>query len=269
MKRRICQFLAFRLYGFITILLLSGCAVRSVYVPTIGNTLLFDEKKQIQAKGYIGTNHTELLAGANPVNHLSLGLNTSIGKGLNIYEGFLGIYGYSKDNAKWRYELLGGANYSSNFLQQNNAWFGIFKESKSNYETVGRYNKYFLQPSFGYFGKMEIYKINYSFSISCRTSYIDFKKYIFREINEDSTLLMGSPIYVVNKEYYNKGMYLLEPCITNKVGIKNVSVILQGQFMIPSSKEIDIRYTKFSSDFIFSIGFQYNFVFKKRKEPLT
>lgn len=267
MKRRIPPFLALPNYLSLILFLFSGCAVRSVYVPTIGNEHLFNENKQVQAKAFVGTNHAEALIGTNPIKHLSVGANVSIGKGLNIYEGLVGIYGYSKDAAKWRYELLGGANSTRNFLKQNSVWFNVFKEDKSNYITESLYNKYFTQLSFGYFGKMEIYKINYSFSISCRTSYIDFKKYIYKELNADSTLLMNSPIYVVNKEFHNKKLFLLEPCITNKVGIKNISAILQGQFMIPYSTEIDIRHTKFSPVFIFSIGFQYTFVFKKQKDP--
>lgn len=267
MKRKISSFLALQIYLSLFLLLLSGCAIRSVYVPTVGNEHLYNEKKQIQAKGYIGTTHAEVLVGGNPINHLSLGANSSFGKGLSIYEGHIGTYGYSKDNAKWRYEIFGGANATRNFLKQSSVLINIFKEEKSNYETTSLYNKYFAQLSFGYFWKMEIYKINYSFSISCRASYIDFKKYIYRELNADSTLLMNTPVYVVNKEFYNKDLYLLEPCITNKVGIKNISVILQGQFMIPYSKEIDIRYTKFSPVFIFSIGLQYNFVLKKQNKP--
>ena len=267
MKRSIPPFLALPYCLFLFLLLLSGCAVRSVYVPTIGNEHLFDEKKQIQAKAFVGTNHAEVLVGANPIKHFSIGANISAGKGLTIYEGLIGTYGYSKDNAKWRYELLGGVNSTRNFLKQNSAWFAVFQEDKSNYITEALYNKYFFQLSSGYFSKMEIYKINYSFSISCRTSYIDFKKYIYKELNADSTLLMNSPVYIVNKEFHNKNLFLLEPCITNKVGISNVSAILQGQFMIPYSTEIDIRHTKFSPVFIFSIGFQYTFVFKKQKDP--
>lgn len=269
MKRRIAPFLALQLHFLLFLLLLSGCAVRSVYVPTVGNEHLYNEKKQIQAKGYIGTNHAEVLVGGNPIKHLAVGANLSFGKGLSIYEGHLGYYGYSKDDAKWRYEFFGGANSTRNFLKQSSVWINVFKEEKSNYETTSLYNKYFSQLSFGYFGKMEIYKINYSFSISCRASYIDFKKYVYREVNADSTLLMNSPVYVVNKAFYNKNLFLLEPCITNKVGIRNISAILQGQFMIPYSTEIDIRYTKFSPVFIFSVGLQYTFVLKKQHKPTS
>lgn len=274
MKRRISPFRASPFHLFLFASLLSGCAIRSVYVPTVGNEHLYDQKKQIQAKGYAGTTHAEVLVGGNPIDHLAVGTNLSFGKGLAIYEGHIGIYGYSKDNlpagqagAKWRYEVFGGVNSTRNFLKQSSVWVNVFKEEKSNYVTESLYNKYFFQLSFGYFSKMEIYKINYSFSISCRTSYIDFKKYIYKELHTDSTLLMNSPVYIVNKEFHNKDLFLLEPCITNKVGIKNVSAILQGQFMIPYSKEIDIRHTKFSPVFIFSIGFQYTFIFKKQKDP--
>jgi hypothetical protein len=259
----------FRPFSFLlpALLLLEGCAVRSVYVPTVPNTQLFDQRKQLQLNGYIGTNHAEVQAAGNPVNHLTLGLNTSLGTGLSIYEGFAGLYGYSKGDLKWRYEVQAGAGATANFLQRNRVWFSVFKEEKSNYITEAVYNKYFLQPSLGYFGKMEIYKLNYSFSISCRTSFIDFKRYVYRELNEDSTLLTGQEVYVVNKEFHNRPLFLLEPCITNKVGLKNFSAVIQGQFMIPYSQGIDIRYTKFSPVFVLAIGLQYNLIFKKAKHP--
>ncbi|MFL5765544.1 MAG: hypothetical protein ACJ77K_16485 [Bacteroidia bacterium] len=245
----------------------TSCSIRSVYVPTEINTQLFDEKKQLQLNGYIGTNHAEVQAAGNPVNHLTLGLNTSLGTGLSIYEGFAGLYGYSKDNKRWRYELDAGAGANNNLLKRERVWFSIFKEEQSNYITESVYNKYFIQPSLGYFNKMEIYKIDYSFSISCRTSYINFNKYIYREVNEDSTLLTGQNVYVVNKEFFNKDLYLIEPCITNKVRLKNVSAVLQGQFMIPYSARIDIRHTKFSPVFVFALGLQYNLIFRKTKKP--
>src|ERR1043165_7619834 len=129
------------------LLFFSGCAIRSVYVPTVPNTQLFDDRKQLQVNGYIGTNHAELQAAVNPVNHLTLGLNTSLGTGLSIYEGFAGMYGHSKENMKWRYEVQAGAGATANFLERERVWFSIFKEEKSNYITEAVYNKYFIQPS--------------------------------------------------------------------------------------------------------------------------
>ena len=99
MKRKIKHFLALQIHLLLFLLLLSGCAVRSVYVPTVGNEHLYNEKKQIQAKGYIGTTHAEVLVGGNPVKHLALGANGSVGKGLAIYEGHIGYYSYSKNDA--------------------------------------------------------------------------------------------------------------------------------------------------------------------------
>jgi hypothetical protein len=80
----------------ISILLFCSCAVRSVYVPTSQNVVLFDDKKQIQANAYIGGNHLELQLAHNPVNHFVAGLNINYGTGLSSYEGMVGLYGYSK-----------------------------------------------------------------------------------------------------------------------------------------------------------------------------
>ena len=248
-----------------SLVLFSGCSVRSVYVPTSQNVLLFDDRKQVQTNAYVGGNHIELQIAHNPINHFTVGLNINYGAGLSIYEGSLGLYNYSKQDAKWRYELIAGAGYTNNYSQQNHEWFSFLKETKSNYETIALYSKFYIQPGFGFFSKIAMYKIAYSFSFTCRAAYLNFNKYVYREINADSSLIVNHPIYIVNKEFYNKGLFLFEPCITNKVGVKNVAAVIQGQFMIPYSDQIDIRYTKFSPVFIFSLGLQYTIPFKKRK----
>jgi len=242
----------------------SGCAVRSVYVPSSENVLLFANKKQLNTTAFVGTNHAELHISQNPVNHLAVGLNATYGRGLSIYEGCMGFYNYSK-NSKWRYEVLGGGGHTNNFSEQDNAWFGIFKQNPSDYQTIANYNRYYIQPSFGFFSKIEMYKLTYSFSITSRLSYLYFNKYIYREIDANKSVLPNPIVYIVNKEYYNKNLYLLEPCITNKVGLGNVFAIIQGQFMIPYSNQIDVSNTKFSNVFILSLGLQYNFLFKKQK----
>lgn len=228
--------------------------------------MLFDKKRQIQANAYVGTNTAQLQVAHNPVNHFVAGLSTNYGSGLTIYEAYAGYYNYSKTNARWRAEVLGGAGYTNNFSQVDNAWITWFKKNNSNFETISLYNKYFIQPSVGFFSKIEMYKLSYSFALSCRASYVDFKKYIYREIDEDASLANGNTIYIINKEYHNKNLYLFEPSFTNKVTLKNVSAVLQGTVMMPYSTQIDIRNTKFSPVFLFSLGIQYNFVFKNRKE---
>jgi hypothetical protein len=78
-------------------------------------------------------------------------------------------------------------------------------------------------------------------------------------------VIQNKRVYILNKEYYDKNLFLLEPCISNKVGIRNFYAVIQGQFMIPYSSQIDVSYTKFSPVAILSLGLQYNFVFKKQK----
>lgn len=256
---------------FVCIALISlfagSCAVRSVYVPAAQNVTLFDSNKQVQATGYLGVNTFQLQLAHNPVNHFVFGLNNSYGAGLSIYEGYMGLYNYTKSNATWRYEVLAGGGYTDNYSQVNHGTFAALQNKNSNFETVSIYNKLFLQPSFGYFSEIKMYKLFYSFSFGTRVSGIAFQKYIYREIDADATLPNGPDVYVVNKEYYNKTLFLLEPCITNKVRIKNVSAVLQAMAMMPYSSQIDIRYTKFSPVFLLSLGLQYNFVFKKRATP--
>jgi hypothetical protein len=245
---------------------MSSCAVRSVYVPTSQNVVLFDNKKQIQANAYLGSNHLELQVSHNPVNHFVAGVNINYGTGLSAYEGMLGFYGYSKQNAKWRGELIAGGGYNSNFFQQNNAWTSAVKKQNVNYETYSIYSKYFVQPSVGFFSKIEMYKLSYSFAFSCRTSYLDFKRYVYKEIDRDGLLVNSPNPYIVNRDYTNKGIFILEPCLVNKVGLKNISAVIQGQFIVPLASDIDLHYANFSPVFLMSFGLQYNFVFKKQKE---
>jgi hypothetical protein len=250
----------------ITCFIVSSCAVRSVYVPTSQNVVLLNDKKQIQANGYIGGNHLELQVAHNPINHLVAGVQVNYGTGLSAYEGMIGVYGYSKNNATWRTELLGGGGYNSNFFQQNNAWMAAVKKENINYETYSIYNKYFVQPSIGFFSKIEMYKVSYSFAFSCRASYLDFKKYTYKEISRDSLSVNSPNPYIVNRDYTNKGIFILEPCFVNKVGLKNISAVIQGQFIVPMASDIDLHYANFSPVFLMSFGLQYNFVFKKQKE---
>lgn len=250
----------------ITCLLISSCAVRSVYVPTSHNVVLFDDKKQIQANAYVGTNHLELQVAHNPVNHFVVGLNVNYGTGLSSYEGMMGLYGYSKKNANWRVEMIAGGGYNSNFFQQNNAWMAAIKKENVNYETYAIYSKYFMQPSVGFFSKIEMYNLSYSFAFSCRASYLDFKKYVYKEISRDSLSVNSLNPYIVNRDYNNKSIFILEPCFVNKVGLKNVYAVIQGQFIVPLASDIDLHYANFSPVFLMSFGLQYNFIFKKQKQ---
>lgn len=243
----------------------STCAVRSVYVPTAHNVLLFDASRQIQANAYLGVNTYQFQLGYNPVNRLVAGLNNCYGSGLSIYEGYFGFYNYSKKDATWRYEILAGGGNTNNYSQVIHGLFAALQNRNSNFETISVYNKVFLQPSFGFFARIKIYELDYSFSFGNRFSYLDFKRYIYREIDVDNSPIGGPTTYVVNREYYNKQLFLLEPCITNKIGRNNLALTLQIIGIFPYSDEIDIRYTKFSPGILLSFGMQYTFRLKKKK----
>ena len=263
-------FMLVRIFKFSLLILqaifLASCAVRSVYVPTSQDVLLFDDKKQVQANAYVGSSQAELQLAHNPVKHLALKANVDYGAGIATYEGGLGTYGYNH-TMKWRWELQGGAGHTDNISYLSSPAVNWFKHGNYNYETIGIYNKYYVQPAFGFFSKIEMYKIDYAFMFSIRASYNDFKKFVYHEINADSTTLLNKLVYKVNREYANKSIFLFEPCITNKVGVRNIYAVLQAQVIMPYSQQIDIRYTKFSPVFIFSLGIQYNFIFKTKPKP--
>lgn len=264
-QNKLCVFLMLIVSSLI---ICNSCAVRSVYVPTSQNVFLYDSIKQLRANAYVGTTTAQLQLGVNPIQHGIVGASTNIGDGLSIIETYIGAYNYSKGNANWRYESLLGYGYTNNVSRIDNAWFSVFQKEKLNYETTAFYHKIFIQPSVGYVSRIALYKLNYSFSLSGRVSYIDFKKYFYREIDEEATATQGIPVYTVDKQFYNKTLYLFEPCITNKVGRNNLYAVLQASVMMPYSKEIDIRYTKFSPVFLFGVGIQYHISLKSKTKSL-
>jgi hypothetical protein len=242
----------------IAIICCPGCAIRSVYVPLSQNVPLFDSDKHVMASGFVGVNHVELQAAHNPIDNFAIATNIYFGAGISNYDVAIGTYGYNK-NGTWRYELFGGYGYNSN-IDFNGG--NILSASQNvSYDVYSIYNRFYLQPTLGVFSKINMYKIRYSFSLSAKVSYLFFDDYIYQETNR-ALSTQTNPVYLINKEYQNKGIFTFEPCITNKVGIKNVSAILQFQTISPYSQQIDVRNTKFSPVAYFSIGIQYDFIFK-------
>jgi hypothetical protein len=244
------------------VLMTSGCAQRSLYIPVSQNTPLFDSSRQIKACAYIGTNHIELQAAYNPYPHIATAANINFGGGIAIYDIALGGYGYNRKQ-NLRYELFAGYGYNSNIVFPA-TYTSIFTKERVDYEVNSLYNKYYLQPSIGYFGRINMYKLNCSFALSARASYLNFKRFLYREIDVARTTDPDLPVYSFSRSYRNKKLFLLEPCFTNKVGMRNLYGIIQVQAIIPYSEEIDLRYTKFSPGILFSLGVQYNFPFGDR-----
>lgn len=212
---------------------------------------------------YVGTNHIELQAAHNPVKKLAICGNVSFGSGISIYDGAIGTYGHN-ESGSWRAEIFTGYGNNSNYAFQTTNYNVLLNQPIKNFEVRSLYDKFYLQPAVGYFGNIKMYKINYSFSLSARVSVLYFKTYSFKEIDYEATQQNGQNIYIHDINYRNGILNLLEPCFTNKVGIKNFNIILQGQFFIPYSEQIDVSNTVFSPGFLCYAGLQYNLVFKKR-----
>lgn len=247
---------------FIFPFILYGCAVRSVYIPVSQNVPLFDTSTCLKSGAYISTNHIELQTACNPGRHLAIAGNINFGSGLSVYDAAVATYGCSK-SGRWRYELFGGYGYTTNTSYQQNA-LSLFNSKYIDYRVNSVYHKFYIQPAIGLVGRIKMYKINYSFSLSSRLSFNQFNSFIYQEIDKEQTSDPDHPVYIVNRDYQNKRLFLFEPCFTNKVGIKDVYAILQVQAMIPYSNDIDLHYTKFSQGILLSIGIQYDLKFKKR-----
>jgi hypothetical protein len=248
-------------FSLVLIFLVSGCAVRSVYIPVSQNAPLFGKNKSIQLNAYPGTNHMEVQAAYNPGKHFAMAGNINFGSGFSIYDAAVGWYGYG-NSEHWRAESFIGYGYNSNIAMQTANYNSILQKPISNYEIYSLYDKYYFQPSAGYFNEIKMYKMKYSFALSARLSALYFKTYSFKEIDADATQATSQTVYLKNKVYENKTLYLLEPCFINRVGVRNIYAILQGQFFIPYSDQIDVSYTKFSQGFLLSLGLQYVINFK-------
>ena len=237
--------------------------MRSVYIPVCQNTPLFKDDKELKVMGYGGTNHVELQMAHNPVKNLAICGNVNFGSGISIYDVAIGTYGYNSSKS-WRAEIFTGYGSNSNYAFQTTNYNAWINQPIKNYEVRSLYDKFYLQPAVGYFGNIKMYKMNYSFSLSARVSVLYFKTYSFKEIDYEATQQTGQNVYIQNINYRNGILNLLEPCFTNKVGIKNFNVILQGQFFIPYSEQIDVSNTVFSPGFLCYFGLQYNLVFKNK-----
>jgi hypothetical protein len=237
-----------------------SCAIRSVYVPLSQNVPLFDSSKRLNSAAYLGTNHAEFQASYDPAKNLAIATNLYYGAGLANYDAAIGGFGYTR-LGKWRYELFGGYGYNTNTIYGSGNFLSAAQHVAYDVNSV--YHRLYLQPAIGFGGHIHMYKINYSFSFSTKLSYLYFEDYLFREkdLTNSST---GNPVYLIDKEYRNKGLYTIEPCITNKVGIGNLYGILQAQSISPYSDQIDVRNTKFSPVFYFSIGIEYHINFKQK-----
>ncbi len=242
---------------------LSGCALRSVYIPVSQNVPLFDSARELRANLYPSANHLELQAALHPARHLSLAANINFGTGISIYD--LAV-GHSMWKGRWRGECFAGFGYNTNVIYPGSNDPSIFSNRDLDYELRSLYQKYYLQPAIGFTGKMAAYKIHYSFAFSTRISALHFNEYRFRTIDRKKTIDPEHPVYIVDKQYTDKILYTLEPCITNRVARGPLYAILQAQAIMPYSSEIDVRHTKFSPGVLLSVGIGYALPLLRKKQ---
>lgn len=245
-------------------LLMVGCAPRSVYVPMLQNSPLFDSTKEVKANLNLSFNHIELTGAYNPTKRFVSAVNLQFGAGVACYDLALGTYG-SKNH--WHYEAFLGAGYNSNIYYRDPNRPTIFKyNNKNGYDVLSLYNRYYVQPAFGYRNNISIYDVTYITGFSCRFSYLYFKRFTFREIDAAKTTNVNQPIFNVNRDYRNKGIFMLEPSISSSFTLGKFGLQLQLQGLIPFNSEMNLTDTRFSPDVVFSTGLIYRL--KKTKKQL-
>ncbi len=244
---------------------LSGCALRSVYIPVSQNVPLFDSLRELRMNLYPSANHIELQAALHPAPHLSMVTNINFGSGITVYDI---AAGYSGWRGRWRGECFAGFGYTENVLYPGTSDRSIFRPKDVDYEVRSLYQRYYVQPAVGFTGRMPFYHIRYSLALSARLSALHFNEYLYRTIDKANTIDPAHPVYLVDKSYRDKMLYTLEPCITNRVAYGQVYAILQAQAMVPYSADIDVRHTKFSPGVLLSVGVGYEFPLSQKKKVM-
>lgn len=255
-------------YGFLSFgtgLLLASCAPRSAYIPVTHNLPQFDTLQQLHTAAYISANHIEVQASGNPFRHVATAVNLNFGSGIAVYDLALGWYGYSR-NCNWHYTVMAGIGYNSNLFFRDPNSRGWFTKTRNGYDILSLYNRYYLQPSLSFEDDFGYYDIRYGFSLSVRSSYLFFQRFRYQEIDADLTTDLNNPVYVVNRSYRGKDMWIFEPALTHTVRRGPLAVIVQLQSISPYSTEIDVNNTKFSPGLLLSTGIRYTLSGKHRSK---
>ncbi|HQQ95579.1 MAG TPA: hypothetical protein PLQ93_13575 [Bacteroidia bacterium] len=197
-------------------IMLSSC-IHYVYIPNSVNVPLLKEKNELHLSGIMGTGEyistTEAQASYAITKELGLmgsymqargGTSTDGGKG-QYGDLALGYFKPFKNDIVL--EIYGGAGTSN-----QNHWF-----NQLNTVYTIRFNKYFIQPSFGYSLK------NFEFAFSTRFSFLDFKP--------DSSIV---PLYNIAVPD-NKTILLYEPALTLRAGWKYIKLQLQFVMAYPAN----------------------------------
>ena len=255
------------LYAVTLALSLIACAPRSAYIPVSHNVPQFDSVRKTEVALYLSSNHLEVQAAANPFKHVAAAANINFGSGIAVYDLALGWYAYNRD-ARWHYSLFAGAGYNSNLYFQDVNSNALFNKQKNGFNVLSLYNKFYLQPSVGFTDDFGYYDIRYCFTLSVRGAYLYFKRLTYQEIDADKTIDPEHPVYVVNKSYRDASLWTIEPAITHTVQRGPFSIIAQLQAISPYSEVIDVSDTRFSPGLLFSLGFRYTML-KKKKVPVV
>ncbi len=226
---------------FLACLSFSSCAI--VYYPNSRNVPMFSSKGEFQGSVTTGTGNNLQLAYA-VTNHFGVMSNGML----------WGANGVDKNHINQHRYGEAGVGYYNNYANKMfmDIWggYGIgnvnavdslnYVGSSANYNSVqGNYQKFFIQPSFGF--KTE----DIGIAFANRFSWIDFSGLSHHEA--------GAPALITQKQ-----QLFYEPSVVFKVFIKEFYFTTQGGFNIPLGKiDENIRYKALQLSF--GIGCRLNF----------
>ena len=229
---------------FSVILLLLASACSPVYVPNARNAPLFTKSGEFQGSIQF-INGLDVQGAVSVTDHIGLMGNFSYEKRdsaqTNFYDEdnyhyhrfFEGGIGYFESVGKWTFEVFGGYGRGVAAGEGDSYWISNFGS-----HSKGKYERYFLQPTFG-FNKKVVH-----IAFVPRFALVDFKE--FREPNG-----------VIHKDRFDP-TFFFEPAVVGKVNLleNRLFFTFQAGFSIPSgfNTYFDYRVGQITTGLGFRIG---------------
>jgi hypothetical protein len=202
------------------ILVLISCS--PVYLPNSRNVPMFSKKGEVQGTFSFGSGYN-MQAAVSITNHFGIMANgmyadsKDFNKRINKYTfGEVGL-GYYSNSEKYYFDVFGGYGTGKSSSTDSVA-FAFHPTTLSGYDinlSSARYNRYFIQPSFGFKKK------HFHGAIAYRFSLMDFKTGVYQGKNID---ISRSPVV------------FLEPAIVLKFPFEQFVISIQTGISWPMNK---------------------------------
>ncbi|HEY5747494.1 MAG TPA: hypothetical protein VIU12_15550 [Chryseolinea sp.] len=232
---------------FVTITIaISACA--PVYVPNMRNSPLFRKAGEFQASGQFGngldaqaavavTNHIGVIGNFSYADHTSYSTttnNTNNNDDYHKHKLLEGGLGYYQNDGNWCFEVFAGYGRGEGSSYADYEFWGT-----TTARSTGKYERYFIQPGFGFNKKV------FHFSIIPRISVVNFTEF--------SSDAIATPIQLGNDP-----KVFFEPAFMGRVNLmdNHMFFCFQAGFAVPAATSVyfEYRWFQLSTGIGFRIG---------------